>query len=134
MKNNNKPISFHSFQIQFSKIEGEDVFLLVVSVLIYITFIFQFLAAAYIGLIAEHIPGSVLAVSMTGLGLGLFWFLIGCIALTVLTYTSDYWTEWRQMNKRISIVMSSINKRDKKGATEEESSGLTADETQNVSA
>jgi len=71
--------------------ESEDIFLLIVTTLVYVTFIFQFLAAAYLGLVAEHIPASVLAVSMTGLGLGLFWFLIGCIALTVVTYTSEYW-------------------------------------------
>ena len=104
-------------------------FLIIVTVLVYITFIFQFLAAAYIGLISEHIPASVLAVSMTGLGLGLFWFLIGCIALTVVTYTSEYWVSWRRMNKRISIVMSSINKADKKNArvgTEEEEEATDA--------
>lgn len=99
--------------------EGEDIFLLIVTVLVYITFIFQFLAAAYLGLIADHIPASVLAVSMTGLGLGLFWFLIGCIALTVVTYTSEYWVSWRRVNKRISIVMSSINNGHKNRATEE---------------
>jgi len=74
--------------------ESEDIFLLIVTTLVYVTFIFQFLAAAYLGLVAEHIPASVLAVSMTGLGLGLFWFLIGCIALTVVTYTSEYWASW----------------------------------------
>ena len=99
---------------------SEDIFLLTITVLVYITFIFQFLAAAYLGLVAEHIPASVLAVSMTGLGLGLFWFLIGCIALTVVTYTSDYWAAWRRMNKRISLITSSMDKTRKNQLTEEE--------------
>ena len=104
--------------------EGEDAFLLIVTILVYVTFIFQFLAAAYLGLIADHIPASVLAVSMTGLGLGLFWFLIGCIALTVVTYTSEYWVSWRRMNKRISLVMSSVINGRKNRTSEEEDDRL----------
>ena len=100
--------------------ESEDVFLLTVTILIYVTFIFQFLAAAYLGLVAEHIPASVLAVSMTGLSLGLFWFLIGCIALTVITYTSEYWLTWRKMNKRISLDMTSFDRSKKDQLPEEE--------------
>ncbi len=88
--------------------DGDDISLLITTILVYITFIFQFLAAAYIGMLAEHLPTPVVAVSMTGLGLGLVWFLVGCIALTVVTYTSDYWIDWRKMNKKISIVMKSI--------------------------
>ena len=100
--------------------ESEDIFLLIVTTLVYVTFIFQFLAAAYLGLVAEHIPASVLAVSMTGLGLGLFWFLIGCIALTVVTYTSEYWASWRRMNKRITLAITSIDRSRKSHIPDEE--------------
>eukprot|EP00794_Sanderia_malayensis_P009517 gene9517-10505_t len=94
--------------IKFPKMDGEDVCLLLITILIYITLIFQFLAAAYIGMLAEHIPSAVLAVCMTGLSLGIVWFLIGCIALTVTTYTSEYWYYWRKSNKRLIVVLRSV--------------------------
>ena len=90
---------------------AEEICLIAVTTTIYITFIFQFLAAAYIGMVAEQIPKPVLGVSLAGLTLGLVWFLIGCISLTVVTYTSDYWHEWRRVNKRRRVCLKSSYRR-----------------------
>ena len=105
----------------------EDVLMVAITVLIYITFIFQFLAAACIGLLADHIHSTIAAVCMTGICLGLLWFLAGCISLTIITYTSDYWHNWRETNKQFSIVMDSINKPEKKPREPEVATGLPAD-------
>lgn len=88
-----------------------DIFLLGITVAFYITLIFQFLGIVYISLMsnAEAMSPMVTGVTLVALSLGLLWFLVGSIALTIILYTSEYWRAWRKANKKKTIVMSSNN-------------------------
>ena len=80
-------------------------FLLFVTICFYVTLIFQFLGAVYVSIMAAALPLMVTIVTLVGLSLGLIWFLIGSIALTIILYTSDYWKAWRKANKRKVIIL-----------------------------
>lgn len=84
-----------------------DVILLLLTIALYITLIFQLLGAVYISMMASSLPTMVTAVTLTGLAFGLFWFLPGSIALTIILYTSDYWRAWRNANKRKILILES---------------------------
>ena len=85
--------------------ERRDVLLLGLTILFYITLMFQFLGATYVSLVADMLPTMIRIVTLFGLSLGLFWFMIGCITLTIIVYTSDYWKKWRISNKRKVLIL-----------------------------
>lgn len=84
-----------------------DVILLLLTVALYITVTLQLLGAVYISVMAPSLQTMVTVVTLIGLALGLFWFLPGTIALTIVLYTSDYWRTWRNANRMKILVLES---------------------------
>lgn len=100
----NSLVNSQYFQLQFPSMKKHDVILLLATITMYITLIFQMLGAIYISLVAPTLPTMVIVVTLVGLALGLFWLLPCSIALTIIVYTSDYWRAWRNANKRKVLV------------------------------
>ena len=85
-----------------------DVLLLLLTISFYVTLIFQLLGAVYISMMSESLQTMVTIVTLIGLALGMFWFLTGSIALTIILYTSDYWKAFRHANKKKILVLESV--------------------------
>lgn len=93
------------FQLSFPAMEKRDVVLLIVTIAFYITLILQFLGAVYLSVMATILPTEARIVTLIALSLGLFWFMIGSIMLTIILYTSEYWRKWRYANKRKIVIL-----------------------------
>ena len=93
------------FQLSFPAMEKCDVVLLIVTIAFYITLILQFLGAVYLSVMATILPTEARIVTLIALSLGLFWFMIGSIMLTIILYTSEYWRKWRYANKRKIVIL-----------------------------
>ena len=93
------------FQLSFPAMEKRDVVLLIVTIAFYITLILQFLGAVYLSVMATILPTEARIVTLIALSLGLFWFMIGSIMLTIIIYTSEYWRKWRYANKRKIVIL-----------------------------
>lgn len=93
------------FQLSFPAMEKRDVVLLIVTIAFYITLILQFLGAVYLSVMATILPTEARVVTLIALSLGLFWFMIGSIMLTIILYTSEYWRKWRYANKRKIVIL-----------------------------
>lgn len=89
--------------------EKRDVVLLIVTVAFYVTLILQFLGAVYLSVMATILPAEARIITLIALSLGLFWFMIGSIMLTIILYTSEYWRKWRYANKRKIVVLNTEN-------------------------
>lgn len=89
----------------FPAMERRDIVLLLLTISFYITLIFQFLGVVYISTTTHLIKIEARMMTLIALSLGLFWFLIGSITLTIVLYTSEYWKKWRLANKRKVVVM-----------------------------
>ena len=97
------------FQLSFPAMEKRDVVLLIVTVAFYVTLILQFLGAVYLSVMATILPAEARIITLIALSLGLFWFMIGSIMLTIILYTSEYWRKWRYANKRKIVVLNTEN-------------------------
>ena len=93
------------FQLSFPAMEKRDIVLLIVTIAFYITLILQFLGAVYLSVMATILPTEARIVTLIALSLGLFWFMIGSIMLTIILYTSEYWRKWRYANKRKIVIL-----------------------------
>ena len=93
------------FQLSFPTMEKRDVILLIITIAFYITLIIQFLGAVYLSAMSTIFPTEARIVTLIALSLGLFWFMIGSIMLTIILYTSDYWRKWRYANKRKILIL-----------------------------
>lgn len=93
------------FQLSFPAMEKRNVVLLIVTIAFYITLILQFLGAVYLSVMATILPTEARIVTLIALSLGLFWFMIGSIMLTIILYTSEYWRKWRYANKRKIVIL-----------------------------
>ena len=93
------------FQLSFPAMEKRDIVLLIVTIAFYITLILQFLGAVYLSVMATILPPEARIVTLIALSLGLFWFMIGSIMLTIILYTSEYWRKWRYANKRKIVIL-----------------------------
>ena len=93
------------FQLSFPAMEKRDIVLLIVTIAFYITLILQFLGAVYLSVMATILPTEARIVTLIALSLGLFWFMIGSIMLTIIIYTSEYWRKWRYANKRKIVIL-----------------------------
>ena len=93
------------FQLSFPAMEKRDIVLLIVTIAFYITLILKFLGAVYLSVMATILPTEARIVTLIALSLGLFWFMIGSIMLTIILYTSEYWRKWRYANKRKIVIL-----------------------------
>ncbi|XP_012556774.1 uncharacterized protein LOC100201468 isoform X1 [Hydra vulgaris] len=95
--------------LRFPSMDKRDAALLFITLSFYITLILQFLGAVFIGVSEPTaIPHMMRSVTLTGLSLGLLWFLIGAIFLTIIVYTSRYWEEFRKMNRQKTLIIDKI--------------------------